>query len=102
MSVRQAQYERLRRLVLELDLPMARVHVLPVRCPYCGKSDRIHALTDPASERGVPPDHRTEYETLWKDFGGQGLGVCKFCHQLVRVGPGGTAAGLLDDGVAGA
>ncbi len=90
------QYDRLQRLVLELDLPMSRVHVIPARCPYCGKSDRIHALVGPAEERGVPAERREEYATLWEAFGGKDIGVCKFCRQLVRLGPQGTASALFD------
>ena len=102
MSTSAAErYERLQKLVLDLGLPVARVHVLPARCPYCGKSDRIHALVDPAEERGVPAERREEYETLWEVFGGKGMGVCKFCHQLVRLGPRGTASALFDPGAEG-
>ncbi len=85
------RYERLRRLVLELDLPVSRVHVLPARCPYCGKSDRVHALAGPGVEQGVPAGLAGEYAELWEAFGGGSVGVCKFCHQLVRLTPGGGA-----------
>ncbi len=92
------RYERFRRLVLELDLPVSRVHVLPARCPYCGKSDRVHALAEPGVERGVPGELAGEYAELWELFGGGRVGVCKFCHQLVRLSAGGGAEMLVEPG----
>lgn len=81
MSEKWQEIERFRSLVIELDLPRREVAVCSLKCPYCGKSDRVHKLETPSELEGAPE----EYLRLWDRYGaGAGLVVCKFCHQLLR------------------
>ncbi len=40
--------EELKALIIEKSLPRTEVAIYGVKCPYCGKSDRIHRLEPPA------------------------------------------------------
>ena len=76
--------ERFRALVLDMGLPHQEMAYFGVICPYCGKTDRIHRLDRPAELDSPPAD----YVRLWEQHAQDGeLVVCKFCHQLLRLGP---------------
>jgi hypothetical protein len=72
--------ERYRQLIRELGLPKEDFAIFGLRCPYCGKSDRINRLEKPEDLTPCPE----EYFRLWERFGPQGdLVVCKFCEVLL-------------------
>ena len=72
--------ERYRQLIRELGLPKKDFALFGLRCPYCGKSDRINRLEKPGELEGCPE----EYQRLWQQFGREGeLVVCKFCEMLL-------------------
>ncbi len=72
--------ESYRQLIGELGLPHQDFALFGLRCPYCGKSDRINRLEKPEELETCPE----EYRRLWEEFGEEGdLVVCKFCHGLL-------------------
>jgi hypothetical protein len=74
------EIERYRQLIRELGLPKQDFALFGLRCPYCGKSDRINRLEKPEELITCPE----EYRQLWKQFGREGeLVVCKFCEVLL-------------------
>ncbi len=78
------EIERFRSLIMEMGLPRHDLSLFGVRCPYCGKSDRIRKLEPPGELDAAP----AEYAQLWARFGAEGeLAVCKFCHHLLRLYP---------------
>jgi hypothetical protein len=78
------EIERFRSLIMEMEPPRHSLSLFGVKCPFCGKSDRIRKLESPGEANGAP----AEYERLWARFGTGGeLAVCKFCHHLLRLFP---------------
>jgi hypothetical protein len=74
------QIERYRNLIRDLGLPKRDLALFGIRCPYCGKSDRINPLEKPEELDPCPEDYRK----LWEQFGQAGdLVVCKFCEVLL-------------------
>ena len=72
--------EGYRQLIRELELPRENFALFGLRCPYCGKSDRIKRLEKPEDLETCPE----EYHRLWKKFGGEGdLVFCGFCEGLL-------------------
>jgi hypothetical protein len=72
--------ERYRNLIRDLGLPKRDLALFGIRCPYCGKSDRINPLEKPEDLEPCPVDYRR----LWEQFGREGdLVVCKFCEVLL-------------------
>ena len=72
--------ERYRNLIRDLGLPKRDLALFGIRCPYCGKSDRINPLEKPEELDPCPEDYRK----LWEQFGQAGdLVVCKFCEVLL-------------------
>lgn len=85
--------EGYRQLIRELGLPQQDFALFGLRCPYCGKSDRINRLEKPEELETCPE----EYHRLWKKFGGEGdLVVCKFCEVLLVMGKDRSAATPLE------
>ena len=77
--------ERYRQLIRDLGLPREDFALFGLRCPYCGKSDRINRLEKP-EELESPSD---EYSRLWGRFGKTGdLVVCRFCEVLLVMDKG--------------
>jgi len=80
--------ETLRRFVLDHGLPHTDMALIGLRCPYCGKSDRIRRLDSPRQMPGnFSTDERDLYSRLFSRLaaGGEDLGVCKFCQNPVRL-----------------
>jgi len=74
------EIERFRTLVIELGLPQQDYALFGVKCPICGKTDRINKLEGPEDLEACPEDYRR----LWTLFSSQdALVVCKFCHQIL-------------------
>jgi hypothetical protein len=74
--------QNLKSLIIENDLPRTDMALFGIKCPYCGKSDRIHRLEPPhALARSLNSTRLSQYADLWQrlDSLQAGLGVCKFC-----------------------
>jgi hypothetical protein len=95
---RNEDIEQLRQFVMEHDLPTTDVAMFGVMCPYCGKSDRIRALDRPEKlETDLPGNEHGTYRRLWESLvsGETGLGVCKFCQNILSLLDGNRAESLL-------
>jgi len=80
--------EKLKALIIENNLPQTDMSIFGIKCPYCGKSDRICQLE--------PPEDLTEiiesevlklYGDLWRQLNPSAvrLGTCKFCLNPVEL-----------------
>jgi hypothetical protein len=80
--------EALRRFTIEKELPRRETALFGVRCPYCGKSDRIRRLEDPeALDDSLTIEERLCYSDLWSKVVSPdlSLGVCRFCLNLLEL-----------------
>jgi len=96
---RHQDVEQLRRFVMEHGLPLTDMALFGVRCPYCGKSDRVRPLERPEElERDLPPDDLEVYRQLWQSLISEdsGLGVCKFCQNALLFVGGNRAEPLFE------
>ncbi|MFZ0612033.1 MAG: hypothetical protein WAM73_07340 [Desulfobacterales bacterium] len=74
--------EELKALIIEKSLPRTAVAIFGIKCPYCGKSDRIHRLETPEDlPADIDPEATSRYADLWQRLNPSmaRLGVCKFC-----------------------
>jgi hypothetical protein len=86
--------EAVKQLVIEHNLPKKDLALFGIRCPYCGKSDRIRQLEVPESlNGGLEADEMAAYEKLWQLLtpADESLGVCKFCLNPLRLLANGQA-----------
>jgi hypothetical protein len=85
---RNQAVEEFKHFIMEHDLPGADMALFGVRCPYCGKSDRIRELEPPGRlESRFPVDQAARYAGLWStlaDADGR-LAVCKFCRNVLAL-----------------
>jgi uncharacterized Zn-finger protein len=91
--------EAFREFVMEHGLPLNDMALFGIRCPYCGKSDRIRQLESPEElENALPSADLQVYRHLWQSLisGNPGLVVCKFCQNALRLVDGNTAESLLE------
>ena len=82
--------QEFQQFVIEHDLPKTDMALFGVKCPYCGKSDRIRELEDPdALQEGMDPEEFKKYEELWTNLTQSkgSLGVCKFCNNPLNLLP---------------
>lgn len=85
--------EKLQKILIEEGLPYTDRAIFGLKCPYCGKSDRIRELESPqALEVVLGLSVLSVYHDLWRQFAmpGSALGVCKFCQNPLRI----TSAGV--------
>ena len=80
--------EQLKEIILAYDLPRTEMTLFGIKCPYCGKSDRIRRLesVDELAETLSAADGQrlvSLARRLMPD--GRELGVCKFCLNPVRL-----------------
>ena len=78
--------EALKTFVLMHGLPQTDMALFGIKCPYCGKSDRIRELEEPdALNRKMDSKNRAIYFNLWDQLARStgSLGVCKFCQNLL-------------------
>ncbi len=88
------EIERFKDLILELELPRHDFALFGVKCPYCGKTDRIHKLEAPSEVEDAP----NEYEQIWDKYRLKGeLGVCEFCRQVLLLPESGGSASPLTE-----
>jgi hypothetical protein len=74
------EIERFKNLILKMELPKNDYAFFGVRCPYCGKSDRVNPLESPEELEDCPE----EYRRRWIQFSTRGDPViCKFCRQVL-------------------
>ncbi len=92
---------RLQQFVMDRGLPKADMALFGIRCPYCGKSDRIRRLEEPEQLVGkIDSKDMGIYAELWMKLEkpGESLGVCKFCHNPLRIyGAEGKAKALIEE-----
>ena len=96
---RNEDIEQLRQFVMEHGLPTTDMAMFGVMCPYCGKSDRIRALDSPEKlEADLPGREHGTYRRIWESLvsGDPGLGVCKFCQNILRLLDGNRAESLFE------
>jgi len=94
-----AAIEKLRMFILENDLPRTDLALFGVRCPYCGKSDRIRELDAPEIlKQDLARDSADAYADLWERLNPLSdiLGVCKFCRNPLKLSPDASCAEALD------
>lgn len=93
--------ENLGVFIIEKDLPRTEMGVVGVRCPYCGKSDRIFKLESPEELTGQLGDGEVAtYRILWETLHteeGTGMGVCRFCRNPLKLFFREGRAGSLDN-----
>ncbi|MGD9034123.1 MAG: hypothetical protein PVH02_15750 [Desulfobacteraceae bacterium] len=80
--------QELQKFVIENGLPKTDMALFGIKCPYCGKSDRIRQLEDPDElPEGMDPEVIKRYEELWKNLtqSSGSLGVCKFCNNPLGI-----------------
>jgi hypothetical protein len=90
----------IKHFVLEHDLPRTDIALFGIKCPYCGKSDRIRQLETPGELNGDLLNADLEqYQVLWQSLAKEdaALGFCKFCLNALRLDQElGLAEPLLD------
>jgi hypothetical protein len=89
------QIETLQRLLIEAELPRTDRALFGLKCPYCGKLDRIRELEPPQKLDGaLDLSVLTVYKEIWCRFemAESVLGVCKFCQNPLRITSGGYQA----------
>ena len=83
-----AAADELKTFVLTHDLPRTDMALYGIKCPYCGKSDRIRQLEEPVdlSEK-MDSKQMALYLSLWEQLtrSNGSLAVCKFCQNLIRL-----------------
>ena len=83
--------ETLRQFLLTHGLPQTDLTLFGLRCPYCGKSDRIQPLEPPDDiPRSLSDEDKRSYSNLYEQLRTDHapLGVCKFCQNPVRLADG--------------
>ena len=78
--------EVLKTFVLTHGLPQTDMALFGIKCPYCGKSDRIRELEEPdALSKKIDSENMAIYFSLWDQLARSNgsLGVCKFCQNLL-------------------
>jgi hypothetical protein len=80
--------EQIKQFVMEHELPRADVALFGVKCPYCGKSDRIRQLETADELNGALQKADIEqYKLLRQSLVTENatLGICKFCFNALRL-----------------
>lgn len=78
--------EKLKTFVLTHGLPKTDMALFDIKCPYCGKSDRIRDLEEPdALTEKMDSKNLAIYFNLWDQLARSNgsLAVCKFCQNLL-------------------
>jgi hypothetical protein len=93
--------ETMKTLIITNGLPQTDMALFGIKCPYCGKSDRIHKLEPPDElPQRIITEVARSYGALWHQLNPDGspLGVCKFClHPSALDLKAGQATVLIDD-----
>lgn len=95
--------EQIKLFVIENDLPKTDMGIFGIRCPYCGKSDRIRKLEPPDALTGrLNARDMLVYATLWHQLDPLDvscLGVCRFCQNPLELFMNEGHAKTLDESV---
>ncbi len=78
----------LQQFILDHGLPKTDVALFGIKCPYCGKSDRIRQLESPEELHGKSDSEDVQkYSDFWVYFirSNESLGVCKFCNNPLKI-----------------
>ena len=78
--------EELKTFVLTHGLPRTDMALFGIKCPYCGKTDRIRELEEPdALTQKMDSKNMATYSNLWDQLAQSNgsLSVCKFCQNLL-------------------
>ena len=78
--------EELKAFIITHGLPKTDMALYGIKCPYCGKSDRIRQLEKPdALNEKMDSKNIAFYLKLWDQLAraNESLGVCKFCQNLL-------------------
>lgn len=95
-----AAAEELKAFVLMHGLPKTDMALFGIKCPYCGKSDRVRQLEEPdALSRKIDSKQMAIYLDLWDQLtrSNRSLAVCKFCQNLLLLQDNATADALVSD-----
>jgi hypothetical protein len=87
--------EQIKLFVMEHELPRTDIALFGIKCPYCGKSDRIRQLETPEELNGaLEKTNLEQYKMLRRSLVKEDatLGICKFCFNALELD--------LDEGVA--
>ena len=91
---------QIKQFVMEHDLPRSDVALFGIKCPYCGKSDRIRQLETPEELHGALLKADVEqYKVIRRSLIKEDatLGMCKFCFNALKLDlDKGLAEPLLD------
>lgn len=94
-----AAVEEMKTFVLTNGLPQTDMALFGIKCPYCGKSDRIRELEEPDALRNrMDSNQMTIYLSLWGQLAGSNgsLAVCKFCQNLLLLKDKASAAPIYE------
>jgi hypothetical protein len=83
-----AAIDKLKAVIIENNLPQTDMSIFGIKCPYCGKSDRIRQLEPPEELTGVIESEVLKlYGELWRQLNPSAarLGTCKFCLNTVKL-----------------
>ena len=89
--------EELRQFVIANELPRTDLALFGVRCPYCGKSDRIRKLEAPDDLKTyIQAQDWIVYQNLWENVRQPGgwPGVCRFCQNILHLTDSGQAVAI--------
>ena len=78
----------LKQLVIRLGLPRGDYALFGVKCSYCGKMDRVCRLCPPGElKQNLDAEDTLAYAERWNTVSAPdySLGVCKFCHNLLKL-----------------
>ena len=98
MKINEAA-EKLKTFVLTNGLPKTDMALFGIKCPYCGKSDRIRELEEPdALSEKIDSENMAIYFSLWDQLAraNGSLAVCKFCQNLLLLQDQASAAPLYE------
>ena len=98
MEINEA-VEKLKTLVLTNGLPKTDMALFGIKCPYCGKSDRIRELEEPdALNEKMDSKQMAIYFSLWEQLtrSNGSLAVCKFCQNLLLLQDKANAAPIYE------
>jgi hypothetical protein len=91
--------EKLKTLVLTNGLPKTDMALFGIKCPYCGKSDRIRELEEPDElNEKMDSKQMAIYFSLWEQLtrSNGSLAVCKFCQNLLLLQDKANAAPIYE------
>jgi len=85
----------LKEIALDKGLPHTEYALFGVRCPYCGKMDRIRPLEPPDEIEEILGEELSRYREAWEVLARQDceVGICWFCRQVLRLEEDMTSAG---------